>query len=53
MTTANVSRPNWVTYAHLLSIANQVRRHLQDLGPRDMIDVQSFIWVQGSEEYEE
>lgn len=23
------------------------------LGPRDMIDLQSFIWVQGSDEYEE
>ena len=48
-----VSRPNWVTYAHLLSFANRVRRHLQDLRPRDMIDVQSFLWIQGSEEYEE
>jgi len=22
-----------------------------DLGPRDMIDLQSFIWVLGSDEY--
>jgi hypothetical protein len=48
-----ISRPNWVTYAHLLSFANRVRRDLEDLGPRDMIDVQSFLWIQGSEEYEE
>ena len=25
----------------------------RDLGPRDMIDAQSFLWVQGSAEYEE
>jgi hypothetical protein len=48
-----VSRPNWDTYAHLLGFTNRVRRDLQDLGPRDMIDVQSFLWIQGSEEYEE
>ncbi|MEO7648413.1 MAG: hypothetical protein ABIV11_09280 [Gemmatimonadaceae bacterium] len=24
-----------------------------DLKPRDMIDLQSFMWVQGSDEYEE
>ena len=35
------------------SIADQVRRDLRDLKPRDMIDVQSFPWIQGSEEYEE
>jgi hypothetical protein len=28
-----------------------VRRDLRDLRPRDMIDLQSFIWVQGSDEY--
>ena len=27
--------------------------HVRDLKPRDMIDIQSFIWVQGSDEYEE
>ena len=30
----------------------QVRRDLRDLRPRDMIDIQSFLWVQGSDEYE-
>jgi hypothetical protein len=25
---------------------------LRDLHPRDMIDIQSFLWVQGSDEYE-
>ncbi len=45
------SRPNWCTYASLLAFAEQVRKDTKDLGPRDYIDLQSFIWVQGSEEY--
>lgn len=45
------SRPNWETYASLLQLARIVRSDLRDLGPRDMIDVQSFLWVQGSDEY--
>lgn len=48
-----VSRPNWNTYRSLLDFAEQVRRDNRDLKPRDMIDLQSFIWVQGSDEYEE
>jgi hypothetical protein len=47
------SRPNWSTYASLLDFAARVLRDQHDLGPRDMIDAQSFIWVQGSDEYEE
>ena len=47
------SRPNWETYASLLEFAESVRRDNRDLRPRDMIDLQSFIWVQGSDEYEE
>jgi hypothetical protein len=47
------SRPAWGTYTNLLQFAGQVRDDLQDLKPRDMIDIQSFIWVQGSDEYEE
>lgn len=45
------SRPNWETYSSLLEFAAVIRRDLRDLKPRDMIDVQSFIWVQGSDEY--
>jgi hypothetical protein len=45
------SKPNWETYASLLAFARQVRRDLSDLRPRDMIDIQSFLWVQGSDEY--
>jgi hypothetical protein len=47
------SRPNWATYRSLFDFAATVRRDVRDLEPRDMIDIQSFIWVQGSEEYEE
>jgi hypothetical protein len=46
------SRPNWETYASLLEFAATVRRDNRDLKPRDMIDLQSFIWVQGSDEYD-
>jgi hypothetical protein len=45
------SRPNWDTYSDLLTFADVVRSDLQDLRPRDMIDIQSFLWVQGSDEY--
>jgi hypothetical protein len=45
------SRPSWETYASLLAFAERIRRDVRDLGPRDMIDLQSFMWVQGSDEY--
>jgi hypothetical protein len=45
------SRPNWTTYASVLALAARVKRDLADLRPRDMIDAQSFLWVQGSDEY--
>ncbi|HWJ04821.1 MAG TPA: hypothetical protein VNS57_03400 [Steroidobacteraceae bacterium] len=45
------ARPNWTTYRRLLDFAETVRRDQHDLGPRDMIDLQSFLWVQGSDEY--
>jgi hypothetical protein len=46
------SRPNWETYSSLLAFARRIREDTRDLGPRDMIDIQSFIWVQGSDEYD-
>jgi hypothetical protein len=46
-------RPSWETYASLLEFAQLLRRDLRDLRPRDMIDLQSFIWVNGSDEYAE
>lgn len=45
------SRPNWETYASLLAFADRVRKDVRDLRPKDMIDIQGFIWVQGSDEY--
>ncbi len=45
------SKPNWNTYLSLLNFADNIRRDNLDLKPRDMIDLQSFIWVQGSDEY--
>jgi hypothetical protein len=45
------SKPSWETYSSLLDFAKSVRKDVADLEPRDMIDIQSFIWVQGSDEY--
>ena len=47
------SRPNWESYRNLLEFAEQVARDQRDLKPRDLIDIQSFLWVMGSDEYEE
>ncbi|HEV7857314.1 MAG TPA: hypothetical protein VGO91_01570 [Pyrinomonadaceae bacterium] len=47
------SGPSWETYADLLEFAAAVRRDQRALRPLDMIDIQSFMWVQGSDEYEE
>ena len=45
------SRPNWETYKSMIGFAEQVREDVAGLRPRDYIDLQSFIWVMGSEEY--
>lgn len=47
------SRPNWRTYSRLLALGARVLSEQRDLQPRDMIDIQSFLWIQGSAEYEE
>ena len=47
------SGPSWETYSSLLAFARQIGNDLRDLRPRDFIDIQSFIWVLGSDEYEE
>ena len=46
------SRPSWEVYRGVLDFASTVNVDLRDLRPRDMIDIQSFIWVTGSSEYE-
>ena len=45
------SKPSWEVYSSLLNFAEMMRADLKDMRPRDMIDIQSFIWVQGSDEY--
>jgi hypothetical protein len=45
------SHPSWPLYRDLLAFVRQVRTDIRDLRPRDMIDMQSFLWVQGSDEY--
>jgi hypothetical protein len=40
-------KPNWLTYEKLLVFARYLKDELDDLRPRDMIDVQSFIWCTG------
>jgi hypothetical protein len=45
------SRPTWPLYKGLLDFVAQVRSDISDLRPRDMVDMQSFLWVQGSDEY--
>lgn len=44
-------QPNWLTYSCLLRLAGLLKQDLTELGPRDMIDVQSFLWVTGEGSY--
>lgn len=45
------SRPSWQIYLGLLQFVRSVRQDISDLRPRDTIDLQSYLWVQGSDEY--
>jgi hypothetical protein len=45
------SRPSWPVYKALLDAVRTVRSEIASMRPRDMIDMQSFLWVQGSDEY--
>lgn len=36
---------NWITYSLLLDLSDDLLKRLKHLGPRDYIDVQSFMWV--------
>lgn len=38
---------NWMTYSQLLNMSKLLFDRLRALGARDLIDVQSFIWVTG------
>lgn len=46
------SRPNARTYASFHRAMTSLRRALAPLAPRDLLDVQGFVWVVASEEYE-
>jgi hypothetical protein len=46
------SAPSWYVYSQLLRFAELVQKNLKAKQPRDMIDIQSFMWVVGSSEYE-
>ena len=39
--------PNWPTYSRLLVMSEILLERLRNYGARDLIDVQSFIWVVG------
>jgi hypothetical protein len=45
------SRPSWPVYNSILNAVRTVRSEIASMRPRDMIDMQSFLWVQGSDEY--
>jgi hypothetical protein len=46
------SKPSWQTYSSILDFASRIADDMPDLEPRDLIDIQSFIWVLGSSEYD-
>jgi hypothetical protein len=46
------SRPSWAVYQQVMEFCATIRRDVADLRPRDLIDIQSFMWVQGSSEYD-
>ena len=39
------AKPNWGTYQRLLQLSHKILADIGPLGARDMIDVQSFMWV--------
>jgi len=45
------STPNWLTYSSVLQLGQRLMNDLKELGPRDMIDIQSFIFVTGQPDY--
>lgn len=46
------SKPNYRTYAALLNLADQAKVGIAELKPKDYHDLQTFLWVIGSAEYD-
>lgn len=46
------STPTFTTYERLLELAELVRTGIKELKPRDYHDLQTFLWVIGSAEYD-
>lgn len=46
------SKPSWNTYEDLMRFANLTKEGIADLKPKDYHDIQTFLWVIGSAEYE-
>lgn len=47
------SKPSFMTYQSLLDLAHLVREGIADLKPRNYHDLQTFLYVIGSREYEQ
>lgn len=47
------SRPNATTYGAVMSGVAWLWRQLEPWHPRDLIDIQGFLWVTSSDEYED
>ena len=45
------SKPSWEVYSQLLRFAETITSEFKAKGRRDMLDIQPFIWVIGSDEY--
>ncbi len=46
------SKPSYATYERLLKFGELTKEAIKDLKPRNFHDVQTFLWVIGSSEYE-
>lgn len=46
------SKPSYTVYSNLLELADLVREGISDLRPADYHDLQTFLWVIGSAEYD-
>jgi hypothetical protein len=45
------SEPNWLTYSKLLELSKVLFEKLANYKPRDLIDIQSFIWYVSDDIY--